>query len=187
LPTTLAGAMVTVNGESAPLLYADKGQINAQMPLDIGPGAATVVVKTGTTVSNSVAATVPATGVPGVFIYGSNHAVAQNFPAYDLNSSTSAAPAGSTIIVYFTGGGPVQGGSALVTGHVTPGSLFPLAQPATATIGGVAANISFIGLTPGYVGLYQANIVIPNLAAGSHNMTITIGTTNSNVTVINTK
>jgi uncharacterized protein (TIGR03437 family) len=188
LPTTLATATVTVNGEAAPLLYADKGQINAQMPFDTVPGMATVVVKTGTTtVSNSVSALAPATGTPGVFVYGSNHAVAQNFPAYDLNSSSSAAPAGSTIIVYFTGGGPVMGGSAVVTGHATPSAVFPLTESATATIGGTPAMVSFAGLTPGFVGLYQANIVIPNVAAGSHPMVITIGATASNTTNINTK
>jgi uncharacterized protein (TIGR03437 family) len=187
LPTTLATATVTVNGELAPLTYADKGQINAQMPLDIVSGFATVVVKTGTTLSNAVAAIVPSTPVPGVFIYGANHAIAQNFPAYDLNSPTSAAPVGSVVIVYFTGGGAVQNGSSLVTGHATPNAQFPLMATASATIAGVDAPVQFAGLTPGFVGLYQANVAIPKVGAGDHNMVITIGQAASNTTVISTK
>ena len=75
----------------------------------------------------------------------------------------------------------------VVTGHATPSAVFPLTESATATIGGTPAMVSFAGLTPGFVGLYQANIVIPNVAAGSHPMVITIGATASNTTNINTK
>jgi uncharacterized protein (TIGR03437 family) len=148
---------------------------------------ATVIVKNGTTVSNSVAVTIPATAVPGVFIYGSNRTVAQNYPSYALNSTSAPAPAGSVIIVYFTGGGPVQGGSALITGHAAPTTTtYPLSETASATIGGLSATIEFIGLAPGFVGTYQANIVIPTIAAGTHNLIITIGGTASNTTVIST-
>lgn len=190
-PTTLANASVTVNGEPAPLYYVGPTQINAQMPLDIAPGFATVIVKNGSTstavVSNSVAATVPATANPGVLIYGSNRAVAQNLPSYTLNSTSAPAPSGSYIVVYFTGGGPVQGGSALVTGHATPSTVtYPLTETYSATIGGINAPIVFIGLAPGFVGLYQADIQIPTLAAGSHNLILTVGGTASNTTAVST-
>jgi uncharacterized protein (TIGR03437 family) len=58
---------VTVNGEAAPLFYVSPTQINAQMPLDIQPGMATVVITTGMSSSNSVAVCVPATAAPGIF------------------------------------------------------------------------------------------------------------------------
>jgi uncharacterized protein (TIGR03437 family) len=185
-PITLATASVTVNGEPAPLTYVNPTQINAQMPWDITPGVATVVVTTGTTVSNAVAATVPATAVPGVFVYGSNEAVAENFPSYVVNSPSAPAPVGSTIVVFLTGGGPVQGGNSLVTGHATPNAVFPVTEPYSATIAGVNAPVSFIGLTPGNVGLYQANVTIPQVGKGNHNLSITIGGTASAATVIST-
>jgi uncharacterized protein (TIGR03437 family) len=185
-PTSLGGATVTVNGEKAPLSYADKGQVNAQMPLDIAPGVATVVVTVGTNVSNAVAALVPATAVPGVFIYGNNIAVAQNYPSYALNSSASPAPAGSVIIVYFTGGGPVKGGGALKTGTATPNNTYPLTATPTATIAGVDATVEFAGLTPGFIGLYQANIVVPAVVKGSHTLLLTVGGLNSNSTTVYT-
>lgn len=185
-PTTLGVTTVTVNGEAVPLSYISPTQLNAQMPWDIVPGLATVVVKTGTTVSNSVAVNVPATAAPGVFVYGANRAVAQNFPSYTLNSAAAPAPAGTTIIVYFTGGGPVQGGSSLVSGHAVTGAP-PITEAASASIGGTPATISYIGLSPGFVSLYQANVVIPKIAAGDHNMVLTINNTDSNTTVVSTK
>jgi uncharacterized protein (TIGR03437 family) len=185
-PTTLGGASVTVNGELAPLTYASPTQVNAQMPLDITPGVATVVVKVGTTASNSVAATVPATAVPGLFISGANRAIVQNYPSYTTNSPSSPAPAGSVIVAYFTGGGPVQGGSILVTGHPVPSQAFPVTETSSATIGGITATIDYAGLTPGFIGLYQANIVVPKIAAGDHNLVITIGGTASPAALIST-
>src|ERR1035441_275136 len=64
LPTTVLTTTVTVNGELAPLFYVDPNQINAQMPEDIKPGVATVVVQNGDQKSNAVAVMVPAAGTP---------------------------------------------------------------------------------------------------------------------------
>ncbi|HTB11274.1 MAG TPA: hypothetical protein VK752_06880 [Bryobacteraceae bacterium] len=185
-PLTLGGASVTVNGESAPLSYASPTQINAEMPLDITGGVATVVVKVGTTTSNAVAATVPLTAVPGIFVSGANRAIAQNYPSYVTNSPTTPAPAGSVVIVYFTGGGPVQGGSVLQTGHAAPNQAFAVTESVSATVAGVAATVDYAGLTPGFIGLYQANIVVPKIGAGDHNVVITIGGTASPAALLST-
>jgi uncharacterized protein (TIGR03437 family) len=185
-PTTLSNVTVTVNTEAVPLSYISPTQINAQMPWDVVPGVATVVVKNGTTQTNSVAVVVPSTAAPGVFVYGANRGVVQNYPSYTLNSAAAPAPAGSTIIVYFTGGGPLQGGSSLVSGTAIKGAL-PITENASVMIAGTPATISYIGTTPGFVSLYQANVVIPKIAAGDHNMVLTINGTDSNTTVISTK
>jgi uncharacterized protein (TIGR03437 family) len=186
-PTSLGPGptSVTVNGVAVPLSYISPSQINAQMPWDATPGFNTVVVKNGSAVSNAAAAGVPGTAAPGVFVYGANRAVAQNFPSYTLNSAAAPAPAGSVIIVYFTGGGPVQGQSALVAGTAVKSAL-PITEKATITIAGQPATISYIGLSPGFVSLYQANVVIPKIAAGDHNMVLSINGTDSNTTVIST-
>ncbi len=114
LPTSLAGATVTVNGEAAPLFYASPTQINAQMPLDIQPGLAAVVVTTSTTTSNTAAVLVPATATPGLFLLGgtNNRAIVQN-PNFSVNSSTAPAHVGETVVGYFTGGGPVAAAGPL--------------------------------------------------------------------------
>ncbi|MBZ5605068.1 MAG: hypothetical protein LAO79_22450, partial [Acidobacteriia bacterium] len=59
LPTTLAGASVTINGTPAPLLYASSGQINAQVPFEISPGSVTVAVNTGSSSTLTIRAVAP--------------------------------------------------------------------------------------------------------------------------------
>jgi uncharacterized protein (TIGR03437 family) len=180
LPTTLLTTTVTVNGEPAPLFYVDPGQINAQMPEDIRPGVATVVVKNGSSTSNAAAVIIPATGTPGIVVYGNNRAVVVNQDG-SVNSPTSPAKVGDTLVAYFTGGGPVNAAGPLVTGAVTPAGLSPVSGPNTVTVSGVAAStITYMGLTPGSIGLYQADFVVPKVAAGDHPLVITISGQASN-------
>ena len=78
-----------------------------------------------------------------------------------------------------------MGGGALVSGKALTGAL-PLSEKASVTIAGQLATISYIGITPGYVSLYQANITSPQIGAGDHNLVLTVGDTVSNSTVIST-
>ena len=52
------------------------------------------------------------------------------------------------------------------------------------TIDGQLAKAFYLGLTPGFVGLYQANFKVPALAAGDHQLAITAGGVASNTPVI---
>ena len=54
----------------------------------------------------------------------------------------------------------------------------------TATIGGVPASVAFSGLAPGYVGLGQVNLLVPNLLAGDQQVIVTIGGVASNQATI---
>jgi hypothetical protein len=106
LPQSLVSVGVTVNGQAVPLFYVSPGQINAQMPWDAQPGVAIVVVTGGDGNSNTVAVTVPATAVPGVFQqYPGSQAVAVEYPELTLNTVSTPAAVGDTVVVYFTGGG----------------------------------------------------------------------------------
>jgi uncharacterized protein (TIGR03437 family) len=73
-----------------------------------------------------------------------------------------------------------------VTGHAAPGQAFPVTETVSAMIAGVAATVDYAGLTPGFIGLYQANIVVPKIGAGDHNMVITIGGTSSAAALVST-
>ena len=185
LPTTLLTTSVTVNGEAAPLFYVSDGQINAQMPWDIQPGVATVVVKNGSSTSNTVAVTVPATAVPGIAVqYPTNQAVVVN---QNLSENTPTAPAhvGDTVVAYFTGGGPVNAAGPLVTGSASPNGLSPVVETVQVMVGGqVATTVNYTGLTPTLVGCYQVNFVIPQVSAGTRNLVLTINGTASAVTTI---
>jgi uncharacterized protein (TIGR03437 family) len=188
LPTSLLSTTVTVNGEAAPLFYMSSGQINAQMPWDIQPGIASVVVSAGSSMSNTVAVKVPASGTPGMFLYGSNRAVVQNAD-FSLNSASAPAHVGDTVVGYFTGGGPVKAAGPLVSGMASPSGLSPVTgTPAAVTVAGVAATVVYMGLTPTLVGLYQVNFVVPKVTAGDRIMAISIaGSTSSGalITVAN--
>jgi uncharacterized protein (TIGR03437 family) len=92
-----------------------------------------------------------------------------------LVSYASPATANETVVVYCTGLGPVSG--AMVTG--APASLTSLQpttpQPAAATVGGIPAVVSFSGLAPGFIGLYQINVQVPANAAPGSFLSIGIG------------
>jgi uncharacterized protein (TIGR03437 family) len=178
LPTTALTTSVTVNGELAPLFYVSPTQINAQMPWDTKPGVATVIVKNGSATSNAVVVTVPQTGTPGIIVYGNNRAVVVNSDNVTVNSPTTPAKVGDEVTVYFTGGGPVVGGTP-ATGTPSAANLV-VPQPYTVTVSGNDATVDYIGLTPGGIGLYQCNFVVPKVSAGDHPLVIMIAGQASN-------
>ncbi len=181
LPTTLLNTTLTVNGELAPLFYANTGQIDAQMPWDIpGNTLATVIVKNGSSTSNAAAVYVPATATPGISFYGNNRAVVVNANG-STNDVSAPAAVGDEVVLYFTGGGPVNASGKLVTGSPAPSGLSPVtpANP-TVTVGGMSATVKYMGLTPLGIGLYQANFIVPQLAKGTYPVVITIGGQASN-------
>jgi uncharacterized protein (TIGR03437 family) len=180
LPTILLNTQVTVNGEPAPLFYVDSGQIDAQIPWDIpGNTLANVVVKNGTALSNTAAVYIPATGAPGISVYGNNRAVVVNQNG-TLNSGADTANVGDTVVVYFTGGGPVTPAGKLTTGAPAPNGLSPITGASSVAVNGVNAKVNYIGLTPQSIGLCQANFVVPSLPKGTYPVMITIAGVGSN-------
>jgi uncharacterized protein (TIGR03437 family) len=173
LPTILAGASVSVNGRAAPILYASPAQINFQVPWETATGNATVTVSVDGVTSNTI--TVPVTAAaPGIFYYPSGAARAENHD-YSLNSSSNPEHAGSFIIAYLTGSGPVS--PAVADGAATPATgLVQPTSPISVAIGGQPATVLGAAYTPGFIALLQINITVPSgLAAGSYPMIVTIG------------
>ncbi|HTR39523.1 MAG TPA: hypothetical protein VMH80_26805 [Bryobacteraceae bacterium] len=182
LPDTLGTTSVTVNGENAPLYYAGPGQINAEIPTDIKPGLATVIVTNGGVQSNAVAVNV--TGVsPGIFVYGNNRGVVVNQDG-SVNAANAPAHVGDTLVAYFCGGGPVTPAAALMTGMAAPDSIAPITNNHSVTVGGVNAKVTYMGLTPEFVGLYQTNFVVPQVPTGDQPLAIFVNGRMSNAPVI---
>src|SRR5581483_741034 len=177
LPPRVGGASVLVNGVAAPVLYASSSQINFQIPWEMQPGTATVMVNSGGMVSNQVNVTIQA-AAPGLFVNGS-HAIVQNSD-FSLNSSSNPAKAGNTIIAYLTGAGAASPQPA--DGAAAGSEPLSTVSPApTATIGGTSAMVTFAGLAPGFVGLWQLNIVVPSVTnAGDLPLVVTAGGQSSN-------
>jgi uncharacterized protein (TIGR03437 family) len=172
LPTTLGGASISVGGVLVPLFYVSPGQINFQVPSATESGDADVVVNGPGGASASFSFTVTAQA-PAIYQYGTNQAVAQNADG-TLNSDGAPAAAGSVITVYLTGQGAVN--NPVTDGTATPSSTPDSAvATATATIGAQSANVTFLGLTPEFAGLAQANIQVPTLPTGDYPLVITVG------------
>lgn len=180
LPDVLAQTSVTFNGTEAPLFYVSGSQINAQAPFNLLPGSASIQVTRGTETS-SVANVNVASFSPGIFIIDSNNSGAfLNASTYATISSTSPAAPGNYVAIYCTGLGAVNQ-------TIASGAIAPTTNPAqtitspTVTVGGKNAVVSFSGLAPGYVGLYQINIVVPaGLTPGPQPVQIAIGGALSN-------
>jgi uncharacterized protein (TIGR03437 family) len=172
IPTNLAGTTVSVGDTPAPLLYVSATQINFQVPSATPAGSAKLVVTGPGGASAAFTFNVTAQA-PSIFQYGDNHAVAQNADG-QLNSQKVPASVGSYMTVYLTGQGAVD--NPVPDGSAAPDS--PLAAAtakATAKIGPADAIVQFLGITPNFAGLAQANIQVPSLPPGDYPLVITAG------------
>jgi uncharacterized protein (TIGR03437 family) len=177
LPSSVEGVTVRVNGQLAPILYVASTQVNFQVPWETALGPATVTVAVNGGASNAVTVNVLG-AAPGLFS-SSGQAIVQN-SNYTLNGPTNPAKAGSTIIAYLSGSGPVS--PPVADGAIAPlGTLVYANSSSSATIGPETAQVAFAGLAPGFVGLVQVNVVVPSdLPTGNYPLTVTIGSETSN-------
>jgi uncharacterized protein (TIGR03437 family) len=184
LPLILNSVSVTINGKAAPLFYISALQINFQVPFETVPGIATLQVDNGGQVSNSLQCVIASSAL-AIFQAGPGYAVVQNIDK-STNSPTQAAARGSVIVVYITGIGPTD--NPVFDGAAAPGS--PPAKfkgISSATIGDVDAPVQFIGMTPGSVGLAQANLVVPDLPTGTYPMWISLNNVQSVSALVSVK
>ena len=173
LPTRLGGTEVLINGVRAPLLYASPQQLNGQVPAELAPGSAGIVVRNALGQTTPISVTLRA-AAPEFFLL-EGQALALN-PDSTINSPGNPAPRGSFISAFLTGQGPVT--PPVSSGRAAP--LVPLSRViavSSAKIGGQPANLLYFGLAPGFVGLAQANIEIPAGVTGTVPLEITIGGT----------
>ena len=181
LPTSLAGTSIRVNGVPSPIYYVSPTQVNAQIPFEVATGPATVIVSVGLNVLPSLALTIQPSA-PGLFMLGQNRALVQNQDG-STNGPDHPATPGSIVTAYLTGQGaldlPVPSGSA-----APPDPLIGAALRVTAMIGGQSANITFAGMTPGLVGVFQVNLRIPVLAPGDYPLAVEVGSAISNAALI---
>jgi uncharacterized protein (TIGR03437 family) len=189
LPDSLGGVRLFAGGRQTPLFFAGFGQVNAQLPYET---AATRQIDIVASVNGQFTVPRPTTVAsarPGVFAIpaaaGPPRAIAQN-QDLSLNSPGNPAKRGEAVILYLTGTGEVD--PVVATGDGAPDEepLARVALPATAVIGDKEAEILFLGLTPGFVGLTQANLIIPadSMVGANVPVVITIDGQPSNTMVI---
>jgi uncharacterized protein (TIGR03437 family) len=189
LPTILNGTSVSIAGQGIPLFFVSATQINAQLPFQISSGSAVLSVQNA---SGSVATrtlTIASTS-PAVFTTtsdGKGDAVSVHADFSLVRRATGQnAQIGETIILFCTGLGAVNNFST--AGAAAPSS--PLAtttQTPTVLMDGRLAQVTYSGLAPGFIGLYQINLVVPQGVGGDVVTTVTAGGVTSNPVVINVR
>jgi uncharacterized protein (TIGR03437 family) len=188
VPKTLGGATVYVNGVAAPVYYvagsnvvSGGGQITFQMPYSMPSGQATVrvdrndngTVRTGNTISVPVQSAAPR--LLQFLVNGTEYANAYDYNnnnAYPIPVAAAVAagvpgqPAKAGDVLTFWGFGLGQTSPSVTEGVVVQG--FPNVPNCLMVFGqsvlpglDVVQTPSYCGLSPGLVGVYQVNVVVP--------------------------
>jgi uncharacterized protein (TIGR03437 family) len=188
LPKELASTKVVIGGVEAPLFFASWGQINFQVPNEVPQGATTVHVVRNGQAGNRISAMV-SNRTPGMFrlnpVFLGEYGAIVNATASaregktifpiprDLAASVGidGAPArpGDALTIFATGLGAVA--PAVASGTVAP-SQEPLARaveiPTVNFLGQFLLPVRqvpfYAGLAPGFVGLFQLNVTVPDQA-----------------------
>ena len=187
LPTVLGDTGVNFNGTAVPLFFVSNGQILAQAPFNLPAGVAvSIQVRRGSNLSAVQTANVAAVS-PGIFTVDQASSAGAVLHAADFSLVTSSSPArpGESLLIYCTGLGPLQ--TPVASGSSAP-SVPPLAQTTllpTVTIAGLPATVTYSGLAPGLVGLYQITVQAPTaLPTGNQPVQITTGGVVSNTAML---
>jgi uncharacterized protein (TIGR03437 family) len=176
-PTSLDGTSVTIGGQAAPVFYISGVQLDVQVPANVAGGPSVVV----TTAAGSSAGfqiqinpIQPGLYAPLQFVVGGKQYIGAVLsdnvtfvmpPGAVAGYTSRQAHPGETIIMYGVGFGAVT---------ATSGAAVPVAGQIVQTansvptfavfFGQTQAVMNYAGLAPGAVGLYQFNVVVPNIA-----------------------
>lgn len=182
LPFELGGTSITVANVAAPLFYVSPLQVNflvpsisivkpTQVPLRITQG------ESFTTITVTLKPYAPA-------LFTTNGQGSGQASVLIANTSILAAPTGA-----FPGSRPAKKGefvSLFCTGLGAVSSASTTLATPTLSLGGKSVPVSFSGLAPGFVGLYQVNFQIPAAATTGDAVALilSIGGSNSNAATI---
>jgi uncharacterized protein (TIGR03437 family) len=174
-PTSLDGTKVTIGGQPAFIGFISPGQVNALVPSNVSTGIQqiTVTAATGTSVAYPVVVNPTAAGMlapaylnlGGAQYLGALFSDFQTFvaPPGAVSGYTSRrAKPGDVIVIFGIGFGPV-------TPNIPAGQLYSgnttLTLPLQIFFGSTQATLQYWGLAPDLVGVYQFNVVVPNVPA----------------------
>ena len=176
LPVSLSGVSVTINGNPAYVEYISPTQINVLAPDDATVGSVNVQVTAPQGASNVFAAQRQQLA-PAFFTMGGGYVAALHADYSYVGKqglipevTTTPVKPGETILLYATGFGPTSPPLPCADLVTTPAELANIAQ---VTIGEQQAKVSWAGLVG--AGLYQLNVVVPNLPSGDSPIGATIG------------
>ncbi len=160
-PDSSSGVVATMNGAAASVLYASGNQINTVVPMGINPSTPVELAVRSQNrqlaqVTVSAAAASPALFTQNGTGIGPGAILNEN---YSVNSASNPAPAGSIVMMYGTGFGPLIPPAK----DGEPGVLSSTALQVSATIAGIPADVIYAGAAPGLpAGVVQINVRIPS-------------------------
>ncbi|HLK67127.1 MAG TPA: hypothetical protein VKU19_27020 [Bryobacteraceae bacterium] len=191
LPTALGESCLTLAGTALPMSFASPGQINAQLPLHV-TGLVPLTLYTPGGVSDdfyvNLTPTAPAifqsgtagplTGIPLVIKVSNAQLITPTNPIHPSDE----------ISIYATGLGATS--PEVAVGTAAPSN--PLAAAVAVPdvrLGNLSMNVSYAGLAPGLVGVFQINARAPAKAPSGTEVPLTVSqggvTTSVNVRVVN--
>ncbi|MBS1789404.1 MAG: hypothetical protein JST85_16885 [Acidobacteria bacterium] len=188
LPLNLGEVSVLVDGRQARLFFVSPNQINYQIPSDTPSGLANVVVsKSGEVVSQGTiqvsnvalslfTADASGQGAPAgllLRVKANGEQVYESLVRFDaaqnkLVPATIVRRSGEQLYLILFGSGLRNAPNA--DGNSANG----VAESVTVTIGGISASVIYAGIAPGYVGLEQINIQIPDNVPSNPNSVVTV-------------
>ena len=180
-PTALEGVKVSIGGKPAFVRYVSPTQLNVQAPDGIAAGD-TLIVTTAVGASEPIALTI-ATRAPGVLAPPTFKAGSVQYPAAFFPDGTFVGPAdliaganfrpakpGETIVFYGVGFGatsPASGAGQVVQGTANLPNV-------VVSVEGVGAQVAYAGLVANSVGLYQLNVVVPDVPPGNVDLLVSV-------------
>jgi uncharacterized protein (TIGR03437 family) len=191
LTCTLGDAQLLLGGKCLPLLSVNAGQVNGLIPQNV-PLYSNIQLTVQRGNSVSVPVSVYVTDLqPGIFTtaqsgqgQGSIRINGTSLVAGPLGPGQQPVSRGQYIQIYATGLGKVVGTNdetPPLDGQQAPDSpLFSTVATATVTIGGVNAPVTFAGLAPTFVALYQVNVLVPSNAPVGSAIPVVLTMTDSN-------
>jgi len=177
LPTILGDSCVTLNGSVIPLFLVSPPQINAQLPLTVGTSGVLIVYTPGG-ISNPFTLGGIQPTAPTVLQVPSGPGSTILVPAVFREQSSlpvnlvDPIHKGDRLIIYASGLGPTD--PAVAAGSVSPSPAAVVLLKPVVTLGGVTCPVTFAGLTPGQIGVYQIDVNVPQGVTQGLNVPLTV-------------
>ncbi|MBI1358291.1 MAG: hypothetical protein GC160_28485 [Acidobacteria bacterium] len=164
LPLSLANVSVIIGEQLAPLYYVSPNQVNCQVPGNLRPRDAPYQLLV--LHSNEASASAPLLirpAAPGLFPVVAH----QDFSIVGRGEGLRPAHPGELIVLFGAGFGPTK---VLTDNGQIARAPEPIALPAKVLLNDVEVapeRVLYVGVTTGYAGLYQVNLLLPeDLAPG---------------------
>ncbi|MSV27773.1 MAG: hypothetical protein EXQ52_03385 [Bryobacterales bacterium] len=143
---------VEMNGSPVRTVAATPFQVNAEVPADLAAGTYSLRIRSSFGVAEQPVNV--SESAPGIFLIGGPGRGAVVNQDGKINSPVTAARRGQVVVIYGTGLGSV----------IRQGNVSVARNRVTALLNGQEFPVAFAGLTPGFIGLYQVNLALPQTA-----------------------